>query len=84
VTPLQPPEHLDALRLVEQTKDAAEDARHAAEEAERAHHEAILAAVALPGMTKSAIARAAGISRTRIYKRLNQPVYGDRRASTTA
>lgn len=67
-----------ALQLVEKTKDAAADARAAAELAERDHHEAILAALAVPDVTISAVARAAGVSRTRIYKRLASPVYGQR------
>lgn len=70
--------HDRALAHVSATKSEAERARAALEKAEREHHEAILEAAAVPGLTVSAIARAAGVSRTRIYKRFAQPVYGER------
>lgn len=77
-----------ALLLIEQTKDRAAEARDALEQAEREHHDAILAAVALPSQDEpdrlafsvAEVATAAGVSRSRIYKRINRPVYGDRDA----
>lgn len=70
-----------ALAKVERTKTAADDARVIAERAERDHHRAILVAATVPNITISAIAKAAGCSRTRIYKRFAQPVYGQRDAA---
>jgi DNA-binding phage protein len=67
-----------ALARIEATKQLADEARVAAETAERKHHEAILRAAAIPGLTVTSIAKAAGVSRTRIYKRFASPVYGQR------
>jgi hypothetical protein len=85
-----------ALQLIADTKDRAAELRSELEAAERAHHEAIMTAVATPEtdaegiatgealFTISQIADAAGVSRARIYKRINRPVYGDRSVAATA
>jgi hypothetical protein len=78
-----------ALLRIEKTKERAAELRAELEAAEREHHEAILTAVNMPSeddpsiseFTIAQIAVAAGVSRPRIYKRLNRPVYGDRSAT---
>lgn len=67
-----------ALERIEETKAEADSARDALHDAEARHHEAILTAATIEGVSISAIARAAGVSRTRIYRRFASPTYGVR------
>jgi type II secretory pathway component PulM len=75
-----------ALERIVASKDRLPGLRAELEAAEREHHDAILAAVALrsivhpeePALSITQIAAAAGVSRTRIYMRMKQPVYGQR------
>jgi type II secretory pathway component PulM len=81
-----------ALERIIASKDRLPDLRAELEAAEREHHEAILAAVALrspanpaePLLSITEIAVAAGVSRTRVYMRIKQPVYGQRDATRLA
>ncbi len=81
-----------ALERIATSRDRLPGLRAELEAAEREHHDAILAAVALrstatlgePALSITQIAAAAGVSRTRIYMRMKQPVYGRRDATRVA
>lgn len=69
------------LASIEATGERARELREQLQAAEREHHDLIVEAATARKITVSAIARAAGVGRTRIYKHLAQPVYGDRSAT---
>ena len=81
-----------ALERIVASNDRLPGLRAELEAAEREHHDAILAAVALrstvkpeqPALSITQIAAAAGVSRTRVYMRMKQPVYGQRDATRIA